>query len=80
MENKSKWVYVKDTASKIGVPYMKLKKIINKLDDAYADGESRSLLGLSDGIHLVYSKNWKRVVDWGYSERLMENAVNIALR
>ena len=78
MENKSKWVYVKDTASKIGVPYMKLKKIIDKLDDAYADGDSRRFFGISDGVHLVWSKNWKKVVDWGYSERLMQHAVTIA--
>ena len=79
MNNESKWVFVKDTATRIGVPYKKLKKIINKLDDAYADGESRRLLGLSDGTYLVYSKKGDKVVDWGYSDRLMENAVSVAL-
>lgn len=79
MNNESKWVFVKDTATRIGVPYKKLKKIINKLDDAYADGKSRRLLGLSDGTYLVYSKKGDKVVDWGYSDRLMENAVSVAL-
>ena len=78
MENKKKWVFVKDTADRIGVPYTKLKKIINKLDDAYADGDSRRFFGLSDGIHFVYSEDWKEVVDWGYSKKLMQHAVNIA--
>lgn len=78
MNNESKWVFVKDTATRIGVPYTKLKKIINKLDNDYADGESRRFFGLSDGTHFVYSKDWKRVVDWGYSKKLMQHAVKIA--
>jgi len=78
MNNESKWVFVKDTAARIGVPYMKLKKIINKLDNANSDVESRRFFGLSDGIHLVYSTKGDKVVDWGFSKKLMQHAVNIA--
>jgi len=63
---------LRETSEKENIPYNTLCKVADRLDDLNV-GLGRRELGISHGVHLVFSKNNERVVDKMYHKLFMKN-------
>jgi len=73
---KDNFKYLREVSKETGISYKKLYKIANKLDEGAVG--NRKELGLSEGVHLITTKNGNKVVDRGYHKTFVDNIVKTA--
>ena len=71
------FISLREVSEETAIPYKTLCKVADKLDDLSWDSD-RVDRGISQGVHLVFSKNNKRVVDKMYHKLFIKNIIENA--